>query len=242
MKIYPAIDLRDGKCVRLYQGDYQQETIYSADPFAQVDTFMREGATEVHLIDLDGAKNPAKNQEALILALLKQGKVSIQIGGGIRSAAQIEKYLESGAARVIVGSLAVTSPETVLAWFKRFGADNLVLALDIVYNAERTPLVATNAWQTTSPQTPESLIEIYQAAALKHVLCTDITRDGTLQGPNIALYEVLLSQFPYLKIQASGGIQALSDLVFLREKGLSAAISGRALYEHKFTLREALSC
>lgn len=242
MKIYPAIDLRDGKCVRLYQGDYQQETIYSADPFAQVDTFMREGATSVHLIDLDGAKNPEKNQEQLILALLKQGKVSIQIGGGIRSAEQIEKYLENGAARVIVGSLAVTSPETVLAWFKRFGADRLVLALDIVYDVERTPLVATNAWQTTSHQTPESLIEIYQAVGLKHVLCTDITRDGTLQGPNITLYEDLLSQFPYLKIQASGGIQALSDLVLLREKGVSAAITGRALYEHKFTLREALSC
>ena len=242
MIIYPAIDLRDGKCVRLYQGDYQRETIYAIDPMAQVNAFAREGAAWLHLIDLDGAKDPEKNQEACILELLQQKAVSIQIGGGIRSMAQIEKYLECGASRVIIGSLAVQEPETVLAWFKWFGADRLVLALDIVYDKENKPLVATNAWQETSHQTPDDLISIYQTVGLTHVICTDITRDGTLQGPNFGLYESLLTRFPYLKIQASGGIHTLSDLVLLRDKGCFGAITGRALYEKKFTLSEALSC
>lgn len=242
MIIYPAIDLRDGKCVRLYQGDYQKETVYALDPCAQVLRFADEGATWVHLIDLDGAKNPSNNQESLILKLLKQSKISMQIGGGVRRAEQIEKYLECGASRVIIGSLAAQDPDTVLAWFQRFGADRLVLALDVAFDKDNQPWIATNAWQTTSTQTLEGLISMYQAVGLLHVLCTDIARDGTLQGPSIALYESLLKKFPSLQIQASGGVHALSDLVLLREKGLRSAITGRALYEEKFTVREALSC
>ena len=242
MIIYPAIDLRDGKCVRLYQGDYQKETVYALDPFAQVEAFAAQGAQWIHLIDLDGAKNPEKNQATLILQLLKQENVSIQIGGGVRNAEQIEKYLESGAARVVIGSLAVHSPDTVLAWFKRFGSARLVLALDVIYDHDNQPWIATNAWQTTSKQTLESLISTYQEVNLQHVLCTDTTRDGTLQGPSFAIYETLLNQFPALQIQASGGVHALTDLVLLREKGLSGAIIGRALYEKQFTLQEALSC
>lgn len=242
MIIYPAIDVRDGKCVRLYQGDYQKETLYAIDPMAQIEAFAREGATGLHVIDLDGAKDLDKNQNALMVALLKKANLSIQIGGGIRSTAMIEQYLEAGAARVIIGSLAVDTPETVLAWFKRFGADRLVLALDIVYDQDNKPLIATHAWQTTSSKTPASLIKLYQEVGLKHVLCTDITRDGTLQGPNIELYASLKTQFPCLHIQASAGIRSLSDLVLLREKGCHGAIIGRALYEQQLTLREALSC
>jgi phosphoribosylformimino-5-aminoimidazole carboxamide ribotide isomerase len=242
MIIYPAIDLRDGKCVRLYQGDYQKETVYALDPFGQVETFLEEGATWVHLIDLDGAKNPSNNQEALILKLLKQSKISMQIGGGVRRAEQIEKYLECGASRVIIGSLAAQDPDTVLDWFQRFGADRLVLALDVAYDKNNQPRIATNAWQKTSTQTLDGLISMYQAVDLQHVLCTDIARDGTLRGPSVALYESLLKKFPSLQVQASGGIHALSDLVLLREKGLSGVITGRALYEEKFTVREALSC
>lgn len=240
MIVYPAIDLRDGKCVRLYQGDYQKETIYAPDPMIQIDTFIKEGATWLHLVDLDGANDPEKNQQACILELLQQSSASFQIGGGIRSTAQIERYLEGGASRVIIGSLAVQAPETVLSWFKRFGADRLVLAMDIVYDKGNKPLIATNAWQKTSHQTPDDLISIYHTVGLTHVICTDITRDGTLQGPNVALYESLLTTFPFLQIQASGGIHTLSDLVSLRERGCSGAITGRALYEKKFTVSEAL--
>lgn len=242
MIIYPAIDLMGGKCVRLYQGDYQQKTTYSFNPQSVVDFFVSEGATWLHLVDLDGAKNSEKNQESQILSLLKQQSLSIQIGGGVRCVKTIETYLNEGAARVIIGSLAVSSPELVLTWFQRFGAERLVIALDVVYDNENNPFVATNAWQKISNLRPESLIETYQAAGLKHILCTDISKDGTLKGPNIGLYESLASQFPALKIQASGGIQALSDLKLLKDKGCNGAIIGRALYENKFSLSEALLC
>ena len=242
MIIYPAIDLRGGQCVRLYQGDYQQETIYASEPLVMADVFASDGASWLHVVDLDGAKHPEQAQKKLILALLQKRKLSIQIGGGIRSRETIETYLENGASRVVIGSLAACCPETVLTWFQYFGPERLVLALDVMYDKDNQPFVASNAWQTITKHTPASLISIYQAVGLKHVLCTDITRDGTLQGPNVGLYESLLRQFPELHIQASGGIQSLSDLVLLQDKGLRGAITGRALYEKKFTLREALSC
>jgi phosphoribosylformimino-5-aminoimidazole carboxamide ribotide isomerase len=242
MIIYPAIDVSQGACVRLYQGDFHQKTTYSCNPNTMLDTFVNEGADWLHLVDLDGAKNPKNNQKDLMLTLLKQQRVSVQIGGGVRCADTIETYLEAGAARVIIGSMAVLDPETVLSWFQRFGADHLVLALDVVYDATQQAFVATHAWKATSRLTPADLMDTYMTVGLKHILCTDISKDGTLQGPNIALYEAILSQYPTLHIQASGGVHALSDLVLLREAGCDGAIVGRALYEHKFCLSEALSC
>lgn len=242
MIIYPAIDLRDGKCVRLYQGDYQQETVYADTPKAMIKTFIKEGATWLHLIDLDAARDVENNQEKLISTLLKQENISIQIGGGIRSIDKIKKYFDNGAARIIIGSLAVQEPDKVITLFKQFGADRLVLALDVTYDKTNKPFVATNAWQTISYQNPSSLITTYQAVGIKHILCTDIRRDGTLQGPNMALYDSLLKRFPFLHIQASGGIHCLADLMQLREIGCRGAIIGRALYENKFTLNKALLC
>lgn len=242
MIIYPALDLRQGKCVRLYQGDFQQATIYHADPFAMAKAFVTAGTKWLHIVDLDGAKDPQQNQTPLIIELIKASDVSVQTGGGIRSAAQIEKLLNQGAARIIIGSLAVRNPTAVMHWLKTFGAEHIVLALDIIFDAKKEPRVAMNAWQTVSDSSLFTLIEQYATAGLKHVLCTNIARDGTLAGPDYELYQTLLTRFPFLHLQASGGIHALADLQLLRQNQAAGAIIGRALYENKFTLAEALAC
>jgi phosphoribosylformimino-5-aminoimidazole carboxamide ribotide isomerase len=242
MMIYPAIDCRKGHCVRLYQGDYQQETIYGDLPIDMAKTFVAEGASWLHLIDLDGAKNPSSNQSALIETLIRSTSLFVQVGGGIRTFEQVEAYLESGAIRVVIGSLAVIAPETVLGWLQQLGGERLVLAFDVVLDGKNHPKVATHAWQKISSYNLYELIARYEMQGLKHVLCTDISKDGTLEGPNMALYEGLLKHFPGLQIQASGGIHALENFKQLKEIGVAGAIIGRALYEKQFSLREALSC
>jgi phosphoribosylformimino-5-aminoimidazole carboxamide ribotide isomerase len=242
MIIYPAIDLRKGKCIRLYQGDYQRETVYSSDPFAMARAFVSDGACWLHIVDLDGAKDPNQSQISLISELIKANEVNVQTGGGIRTKSQVENLLERGAERIIVGSMAVTNREEVAKWFKHFGADRLVLALDVIVNANKQPMVAVNAWQNMSEYLLYDLIDYYKMVGLKHLLCTNISLDGTLNGPDYALYDSLLERFPFLTLQASGGIQSLSDIAALRENKLGGAIIGRALYENKFTLREVLSC
>jgi phosphoribosylformimino-5-aminoimidazole carboxamide ribotide isomerase len=242
MIIYPAIDCREGHCVRLYQGDYQQEIIYGNSPVEIANAFAAEGATWLHLVDLDSAKNLSNSQTTLIKRLIKEVPLSVQVGGGIRTIDQIEAYFESGAARVVIGSLAVTSPAIVQTWLQRFDAEQLVLAFDVTFDLNNQPRVMTHAWQQTSQYFLFELISTYVTQGLKHVLCTDISRDGTLTGPNIRLYQALAKQFPALNIQASGGIRALKDFTNLKQMGVAGAITGRALYEKKFSLTEALSC
>lgn len=242
MIIYPAIDLRKGKCVRLYQGDYAQETIYHDDFFTKAKSFVNEGAKWLHIVDLDGAKNPAQSQTAKIIELIKQIQINVQTGGGIRTKEQIKNLLDQGAARVILGSIAVLEPNETALWFDYFGAERLVLALDIIFNKNNEAMVTTNAWQNTSHYKLNDLIRYYRPFGLKHVLCTNIALDGTLNGPDDDLYQTLLNQFPFLQLQASGGIHTLSDVYNLRKKNLSGAIIGRALYENKLNLREVLSC
>lgn len=242
MIIYPAIDLRKGKCIRLYQGDYQRETIYSSDPFAMAAEFVSDGANWLHIVDLDGAKDPDQNQSSLIRELIKENDINVQTGGGIRSKSQIKYLLEQGATRIIIGSMAVTNRKEVAEWFQYFGSERLLLALDVIVDTNRQPLVAINAWQNLSEYSLYDLIDYYKTFGLIHLLCTNITLDGTLNGPDYLLYDSLLERFPFLMLQASGGIQSFSDISALREKKLSGAIIGRALYEKKFSLREVLSC
>jgi phosphoribosylformimino-5-aminoimidazole carboxamide ribotide isomerase len=242
MIIYPAIDLRNGKCVRLYQGDYQRETIYNPDPFSMAKAFVDTGATWLHIVDLDGAKDPDQNQRSLISALIKETGVKVQTGGGIRTELQIEHLLQQGAKRIIIGSMAVKDRVKVGHWFNYFGADQLVLALDVFINATKQPLVAVNAWQTITDYSLYELIDYYSTFGLTHLLCTNISLDGTLHGPDHALYDSLLATYPSLMLQASGGVQSLADITKLRITQLAGAIIGSALYEKKFTLTEALSC
>lgn len=242
MILYPAIDLRKGQCVRLYQGDYARETVYSQDPLSIARKYGSEGASWLHLVDLDGAENPSQSQTPLILDFIQSSPLKIQIGGGIRTKVQVQTLLDQGVARVIIGSKAVNQPNEILNWFKIFGPEKIVLAFDVLVNEKQETRVAIQGWQKASSFLLDELIEMYLKVGLKHLLCTNIALDGTLKGPDFGLYEGLLQKYPTLELQASGGIQSLSDIQELREKGLAGAIIGRALYENRFSLEEALSC
>jgi phosphoribosylformimino-5-aminoimidazole carboxamide ribotide isomerase len=241
MIVYPAIDLRGGRCVRLTEGRFDSEKSYGDDPLAVARGFAAAGATWLHVVDLDGAKDPAQRQTALVERLARDSGLRVQTGGGIRDEAQIAALLAAGVQRVIVGSLTVKDPARVRGWLARFGAERIILSPDVRLDATGTPRVAAAGWQETSALSLDSLLVDFLSAGLLHVLCTDIGRDGKLTGPNTALYADLVRRFPTLQIQASGGVAALDDLRALRATGAAGAIVGRALYEQKFTLQEALA-
>jgi len=242
MIIYPAIDLRGGRVVRLTEGRFDQEKTYGSDPLAVAREFAAAGATWLHVVDLDGAKDPAQRQTALVESLARDSGLQVQTGGGIREESQISALLAAGAQRVIVGSLAARQPNLVRAWLKQFGPEHIILSPDVRVDAAGTPRVAAAGWQESTGLALVELLNGFLAAGLRHILCTDISRDGKLTGPNAALYTALVKEFPTLQIQASGGVSSLEDLRALQATGAAGAIVGRALYEKKFTLSEALAC
>jgi phosphoribosylformimino-5-aminoimidazole carboxamide ribotide isomerase len=232
MMIIPAIDLIQGQCVRLQQGDYQLKTVYPQKPIERIQAFESAGFRYCHIVDLEGAKNPDKNQHELISDLVQASQIRIQVGGGIRDRAGIDRLLNAGVDRIVIGSLAVKQPELVQQWIEDLGADKIVLALDIRWNG-LTPMVLTSAWQEESSQSLWALLDRYPS--IEHVLCTDIACDGMLQGPNLELYQQAITRFPNLSWQASGGIRDQSDVTALQQLGISAAIVGKALYQREFT-------
>lgn len=240
--IIPALDLIDGKVVRLYQGDYAQKTVYSDDPQSQFTIYNQDGADWLHLVDLDGAKDVSKRQLKVIASLIANTPAKIQIGGGVRTEQDVKDLLDAGAQRVVIGSTAVKEPEMVAGWMKKYGAEHIVLALDINIDADGNKIVAVSGWQEDSGQTIESLLETYLAVGLKHVLCTDISKDGTLTGSNVELYKELAAAYPQVAWQASGGIGSLDDIAAVARSGASGMIVGRALLEGKFTVKEAIAC
>ena len=240
--IIPALDLIDGKVVRLYQGDYAQKTVYSDDPQSQFTIYNQQGADWLHLVDLDGAKDITKRQLDVIAKLIANTPAKIQIGGGVRTEQDVKDLLDTGAQRVVIGSTAVKEPEMVASWMKKYGAEHIVLALDINIDADGNKIVAVSGWQEASGQTIESLLEIYLAVGLKHVLCTDISKDGTLTGSNVDLYKEMAVAFPTVEWQASGGIGSLDDIADVARSGAQGMIVGRALLEGKFTVAEAINC
>ncbi len=240
--IIPALDLIDGKIVRLFQGDYAQKTIYGDDPQSQFNDYKDQGADWLHLVDLDGAKDTQARQLKVIRELLSKTDANIQIGGGVRSEQDVIDLLDAGAQRVVIGSTAVKQPELVASWIKKYGSEHIVLALDINIDAQGNKVVAISGWQEASGQTIESLLDIYIPAGLKHVLCTDISKDGTLTGSNVQLYTELSGQFPQIDWQASGGIGDINDIAALTGSGVAGVIVGRALLEGKFTVKEAIAC
>jgi len=240
--IIPALDLIDGKVVRLYQGDYAQKTVYSDNPQSQFTIYNQQGADWLHLVDLDGAKDITKRQLNVIASLIANTPAKIQIGGGVRTEQDVKDLLDTGAQRVVIGSTAVKEPEMVAGWMKKYGAEHIVLALDINIDAEGNKIVAVSGWQEASGQTIESLIDIYLAVGLKHVLCTDISKDGTLTGSNVDLYKEMAAAYPQVEWQASGGIGSLDDIAAVARSGASGMIVGRALLEGKFTVEEAIAC
>ncbi|WP_435237368.1 1-(5-phosphoribosyl)-5-[(5-phosphoribosylamino)methylideneamino]imidazole-4-carboxamide isomerase [Psychromonas sp. PT13] len=240
--IIPALDLIDGKVVRLYQGDYAQKTVYSDNPQSQFTIYNQQGADWLHLVDLDGAKDITKRQLNVIASLIANTPAKIQIGGGVRTEQDVKDLLDTGAQRVVIGSTAVKEPEMVAGWMKKYGAEHIVLALDINIDAEGNKIVAVSGWQEASGQTIESLLDIYLTVGLKHVLCTDISKDGTLTGSNVDLYKEMAAAYPQVEWQASGGIGSLDDIAAVARSGASGMIVGRALLEGKFTVEEAIAC
>lgn len=240
--IIPAIDLIDGCVVRLHQGDYGARRDYGEDPLARLQRYQASGAQLLHIVDLTGAKDPKARQIPLLRELLGNLSIPVQTGGGIRSADDVRSLLDAGAARVVVGSAAVKRTDEVAGWMKTFGADKLVLALDVRINKAGNAEVAVSGWQENSGVLMDDLIRAFEPAGLRYVLTTDISKDGTLAGPNTALYAKLAQTFPNLDFQASGGIGSLDDIRAVSHTGAAGVIVGRALLEGKFTLEEAIEC
>ena len=240
--IIPAIDLIDGCVVRLHQGDYGARRDYGEDPLARLQRYQASGAQLLHIVDLTGAKDPKARQIPLLRELLSSLSIPVQTGSGIRSADDVRSLLDAGAARVVVGSAAVKRTDEVAGWMKTFGADKLVLALDVRINKAGNAEVAVSGWQENSGVLMDDLIRAFEPAGLRYVLTTDISKDGTLAGPNTALYAKLAQTFPNIDFQASGGIGSLDDIRAVSHTGAAGVIVGRALLEGKFTLEEAIEC
>lgn len=242
--IIPALDIINGKTVRLYQGNYQMQSNYG-DPMYILKKYAQQGSYIIHIVDLDGARNPNNKQTKLIQKLIYTAsdfKLKIQIGGGIRNIQDIKNLIKIGAHRVILGSIAITQLKTVQKYFQEFDPDTLVLALDIYIDANQNQKIMINGWQQETNLYLEQVIESYNHIGLKHVLCTDISKDGTLKGSNIRLYQSICKHWPNIFFQASGGVTKLKEISKLKQSGVNGIIIGRAFLEKKFTIHEAISC
>ena len=238
--LIPAIDIRNGRVVRLFQGDYQRETVYGDDPVAVARAYADAGAEWLHLVDLDAARFGGYTQLPLVERLVAETGLRLQTGGGIRAAQDVEGLLKVGVERVVVGTQAVRRPALVTAWLRRYGSEHLTLALDTRQDEAGVWRLPVSGWTEASVATLEDLLGTYSQVGLKHVLCTDISRDGMLTGFNIELYRQLATRWPDLCIQASGGVNSVADVESARQAGARAAILGRALLEQKFTLADAM--
>ncbi len=240
--IIPAIDLIDGQTVRLYQGSYDKTTQYQQTPFELRDLYAAAGAGVLHLVDLSGAKDAAKRQLPLLKQLMQNAPLPIQVGGGVRTEQDVIDLLEAGASRVVIGSLAIREPALVQQWLRRYGGDKIVLALDVAINDKGEKNLPSHGWIEASNITLEQVLDGFITAGARHVLCTDISRDGTLQGPNVELYQELAAKYPQILWQASGGVGNLEHIQSLRGCGVAGVILGRALLEGKFSIVEAIQC
>lgn len=240
--IIPAIDLIDGQVVRLYQGSYDQTTEYSFSPLALRDQYAAAGSPILHVVDLSGAKDASQRQLNLLTKLMTEAPLQIQVGGGVRSEQDVQQLLAAGASRVVIGSLAIRQPELVQSWLRQYGGERIVLALDVAINEQGEKTLPSHGWIEASNVTLEQVLDGFIAAGAKHVLCTDISKDGTLTGSNVTLYQELTKAYPQISWQASGGIGCLDDIRALRGSGVAGVILGRSLLEGKFTLQEAIAC
>ncbi|NNE56156.1 MAG: 1-(5-phosphoribosyl)-5-[(5-phosphoribosylamino)methylideneamino]imidazole-4-carboxamide isomerase, partial [Flavobacteriales bacterium] len=225
MKIIPAIDLIDGKCVRLTQGDYAQQKTYSDDPVEVAKAFEDHGIKYLHVVDLDGARSKGMVNAAVLERIASSTSLEIDFGGGIKSDRDIQLAYDSGASKVTVGSIAVTEPQKVEEWIQRYGADKIILGADC-----KDQKIATHGWQRSSDLDVIAFIENYSGKGLTQVICTDINKDGMLAGPSFSLYRSILSKVN-VQLIASGGVKTTQDLFDLKDLGCSGAIVGKAFYE-----------
>jgi phosphoribosylformimino-5-aminoimidazole carboxamide ribotide isomerase len=238
MELIPAIDLKDGRCVRLYKGDFDAQTIYDSDPLDILARYVGLGARHVHVVDLNGARDGSQGNFDIVKRLIDSATAQLQVGGGVRDLARLKQLLSLGVSRVVIGSVAVNSPDLVMQWMRECGASKVVLGFDVRIDGNNVPWLATHGWKDQSTLNLWDAVERYLAAGLQHVLCTDIDRDGALTGPNKMLYAEAVKRFPSVKWQASGGIATGKDLVELNACGVAAAISGKALLENRIAPEE----
>ena len=233
IELIPAIDIIDGKCVRLTKGDYDQKTIYNEDPVSQAIEFQRLGFRRLHIVDLDGAKSKHIVNDAVLKAITQATDLTVDFGGGIKSEADIEKAFVAGAHMVTIGSVAVTEPNTFLSWLSKYGADRIILGADV-----RNGMVSINGWKEDSSEALLPFLEKYINAGVRNVLCTEISKDGTLAGPAIELYRKVMNQYPHLHLIASGGVSCNADICQLENNGIPAVVFGKAYYEGKIDIKE----
>ncbi|MDZ4072452.1 MAG: 1-(5-phosphoribosyl)-5-[(5-phosphoribosylamino)methylideneamino]imidazole-4-carboxamide isomerase [Sediminibacterium sp.] len=233
MQIIPAIDIIDGKCVRLTQGDYAQKTIYNEHPLEVALQFQDAGLHRLHLVDLDGAKAGAVKNWKVLEQLTAKTTMIIDFGGGIKKEEDLRIVFDSGAAYATIGSLAVKEEAKFVAWLQAYGASKFLLGADV-----KDEKITVGGWLETTDINILDFIEQYKAAGISQLFCTDVSKDGKLEGPSIALYQKIISQFPDLHFIASGGVSNLTDLVQLKEIGCKGAIVGKAIYENRISLEE----
>ncbi|MBQ8948215.1 MAG: 1-(5-phosphoribosyl)-5-[Prevotella sp.] len=236
IELIPAIDIIDGQCVRLTKGDYGQKTVYSNSPATMAKEFERLGFQRLHVVDLDGAKSKHIVNSAVLRRISTETRLTVDFGGGIKTDEDIEKAFAAGAAMVTVGSIAVTQPELFMGWLEKYGADRLILGADV-----RHGKISINGWKEDSDEDLLPFLRKYIDAGVKNVLCTEISKDGTLSGPAIDLYKQVMEAYPQLHLIASGGVSSKEDIDALDAAGIPAVVFGKAIYEGKIDLRELVN-
>ena len=239
--LFPAIDVRGGRVVRLRQGDYARETRYDDSPLALARRYAQAGARWLHLVDLDAARSGGYTLAPLLEDIRRDTGLSVQTGGGVREQADIDALLQAGAHRVVIGSLAVRDPQRVLGWLTRYGSERITVALDARLAPDGQWRLPTSGWTEQSGVVLDELLERYADSGLAHLLCTDIDRDGMLSGPNLALYRCIVDLAPSLQLQASGGIRGPDDIAAARRVGCAGAVLGKALLDGHFSLDDVLA-
>ena len=238
MELIPAIDLKEGRCVRLFKGDFDAETVYSNEPATILERYRALGARRVHVVDLDGARDGEQPNREIIVKLASERVARLQVGGGLRTLERVRDLLDCGVERAVIGSTAITAPDEVMSWMTQIDTKKIVLAFDVRLDEAGQPMLTTHGWQKTSQLVLWKAVERYLKVGAAHVLCTDVARDGALTGPNCDLYAEAVRRFPEIYWQASGGVSSADDLHALREAGVAAVISGKAMLENRITPEE----
>ncbi|MGB5510953.1 MAG: 1-(5-phosphoribosyl)-5-[(5-phosphoribosylamino)methylideneamino]imidazole-4-carboxamide isomerase [Woeseiaceae bacterium] len=241
MRIIPAIDLKDGACVRLFKGDFDRTTEYSSDPAAIGRRFSALHVRDLHIVDLDGARTGKQENRAIVAEIARESGLAVQLGGGIRNREVVAQWLDHGVSRCVLGSVAIREPVTVKTWIAEFGAERIVVALDVKIRDNGLPMLTTHGWTQSAGVSLWDCLDQYADAGIQHVLCTDVARDGAMTGPNFSLYQDILERYPTLALQASGGVRHADDLRQLQQLGLPAAITGRALLDGAISATEVAS-
>ena len=233
IELIPAIDIINGQCVRLTKGDYDQKTIYRDSPAEVAHEYEEIGFQRLHVVDLDGAKSKHIVNSAVLREITTQTNLTVDFGGGIKTDEDIETAFEHGAKMVTVGSIAVTNPDLFIAWLEKYGAERMILGADV-----RNGKISINGWKEDSTEDLLPFLKKYIDAGVRNVLCTEISKDGTLQGPAIELYSEVMAAYPQLHLIASGGVSCIDDIKALDKAGIPAVVIGKAIYEGKINLRE----